>query len=189
MTKEVIIDLRSWYANTLLTTFITASATPIARSSYHEILVCRWLVGCDSYCYRCDGKWEFKELTSYQHGVVSIIWLIMTELRTHWWMDRMIQMHICTERGLRESSWGRSWWEECVLENGEWISKMSDFVIDEDVQIVCWAKWRELSHTHVIGVWSKWAGMIVCDDIEMKGREKEWFLEWMGWWWVWSTVS
>ena len=46
MTKEVIIDLRSWYANTLLTTFITASATPIIRSSpYHEILVCRWLVG------------------------------------------------------------------------------------------------------------------------------------------------
>ena len=48
MTKEVIIDLRSRYANTLLTTFITASATPIVRSSpYHEILVCRWLVGGD----------------------------------------------------------------------------------------------------------------------------------------------
>ena len=57
MTKEVIIDIRSRYANTLLTTFITASATPIARSSpYHEILLCRWLVGGDSYCYRCDGK-------------------------------------------------------------------------------------------------------------------------------------
>ena len=104
-------------------------------------------------------------------------------------MNRMIQMHICTERGLRESSWGRSWWEECVLENGEWISKMSDFVIDEDVQIVCWAKWRELSHTHVIGVWTKWVGMIVRDNVEMKGREKEWYLEWMGWWWVWSTAE
>ena len=43
MTKEVIIDLRSRYANTLLTTFITASAAPIVRSSYHEILLCRWL--------------------------------------------------------------------------------------------------------------------------------------------------
>ena len=29
----------------------------------------------------------------------------------------------------------------------------------------------------MIGVWSKWAGMIVCDDVEMEGREKEWFLE------------
>ena len=47
MTKEVIIDLRSRYANTLLTTFITTSATPIIRSSYHEILLCRWLVGGD----------------------------------------------------------------------------------------------------------------------------------------------
>ena len=46
MTQEVIIDLRSRYANTLLTTFITASAAPIVRSSYHEILVCRWLVAC-----------------------------------------------------------------------------------------------------------------------------------------------
>ena len=27
----------------------------------------------------------------------------------------------------------------------------------------------------MIGVWTKWAGMIVCDDVEMKGREKEWF--------------
>jgi len=24
---------------------------------------------------------------------------------------------------------------------------------------------------------AKWVGMIVCDDVEMKGREKEWFLE------------
>ena len=30
---------------------------------------------------------------------------------------------------------------------------------------------------HVIGVWTKWVGMIVWDDVEMKGREKEWFLE------------
>ena len=29
----------------------------------------------------------------------------------------------------------------------------------------------------MIGVWIKWVGMIVCDDVEMKGREKEWFLE------------
>ena len=29
----------------------------------------------------------------------------------------------------------------------------------------------------MIGVWSKWVGMIACDDVEMKGREKEWFLE------------
>ena len=148
-----------------------------------------WLGVSDSYCYRWNEKGEFKEFTSYQHGVVSIIWWNMTELRTHRWMDRMIQMHICIERGLWESSWGRSWWEECVLENGEWASKMSDFVSGEDVQIVCWAKWRELSHTHVIGVWSKWVGMIVYNDVEMNGREKEWYLEWMGWWWVWSNVS
>ena len=73
MTKEVIIDIRSRYANTLLITFITASATPIVRSSYHEILLCRWLAGCDSYCYRCDEKGEFKEFVLYPHGVVSII--------------------------------------------------------------------------------------------------------------------
>ena len=30
---------------------------------------------------------------------------------------------------------------------------------------------------HVIGVWTKLVGMIVCDDVEMKGREKEWYLE------------
>lgn len=29
----------------------------------------------------------------------------------------------------------------------------------------------------MIGEVAKWAGMIVCDDVEMKGREKEWFLE------------
>ena len=143
----------------------------------------------DPYCDRRNGKGKYKEFTSYQHGVVSITWLIMTELQTHRWVDRMVYMHICTERGLQESSWERNRWEECVLENGEWINKMSDFVNDEDVQIVCWAKWRELSHTHVIEVWSKWVWMIVCDDVEMKGREKEWYLEWMGWWWVWSTVS
>ena len=148
-----------------------------------------WLVTIDSYCGRRNGKGKHRGFTSYQHGVVSITWLVMTELRTDRWIDRMVQMHICTDGGLRESSWGRSWWEECVLENGEWESKMSDFVIGEDVQIVCWVKWRELSHTHVIGVWIKWVGMIVCDDVEMKGREKEWFSEWMGWWWVWSTVS
>ena len=33
----------------------------------------------------------------------------------------------------------------------------------------------------MIGVWTKWVGMIVCDDVEMKGREKEWFWsEWVG---------
>ena len=129
----------------------------------------------------CNGKGEYKEFTSYQHGVVSITWLIMTKLQAHRWVNRMSQMHICTEKGLWESSWGRSRWEECVLEHEEWMSKMSDYVIDEDVQIVCWAKWRELSHTHVIGVWTKWVGMIVCDDVEMKGREKEWFWsEWVG---------
>ena len=137
----------------------------------------------------CDGKEEFREFTSYQHGVVSITWLIMSVLRTHRWVDRMVYMHICTERGLWESSWGKSRWEECVLENGEATSKMSDSVIGEDVQIVCWAKWREMSHTHVIEEVAKWVGMIACDDVEMKGREKEWYLEWMGWWWVWSTVS
>ena len=47
MTKEVIIDLRSRYANTLLTTFITASATSIIRSSpYHDILDYCWWAGC-----------------------------------------------------------------------------------------------------------------------------------------------
>ena len=29
----------------------------------------------------------------------------------------------------------------------------------------------------MIGEVAKWAGMIVGDDVEMKGREKEWFLE------------
>ena len=29
----------------------------------------------------------------------------------------------------------------------------------------------------MIGEVAKWAGMIVCDDVEMKGRVKEWFLE------------
>ena len=148
-----------------------------------------WLGVSDSYCYRWNGKGKYKEFTSYQHGVVSITWLIMSELQAPRGGDRMSQMHICTERGLWESSWGRSWWEERVLEKGEWTSKMSDFVNDEDVQIVCWAKWRELSHTHVIGEVAKWVWMIACDDVEMKGREEEWYLEWMGWWWVWSTVS
>ena len=33
----------------------------------------------------------------------------------------------------------------------------------------------------MIGVWIKWVGMIVCDDVEMKGREKECFWsEWVG---------
>ena len=30
----------------------------------------------------------------------------------------------------------------------------------------------------MIGVWAKWVGMIVCDDVEMKGREKDRFC-WM----------
>ena len=147
-------------ANALLITFITASATPITHSSpCHEILTCHWLVGL-SYPYRdrWNGKGEFKEFTSYQHGVVSITWLNMTGLRTHRCKNRIKKKHIFTERGLWESSWGRSWWEECALENREWASKMSDFVIGEGVQIVCWMKWRELSYTHVIeglmkGVW------------------------------------
>ena len=25
----------------------------------------------------------------------------------------------------------------------------------------------------MIGVWSKWVGMIACDDVEMNGREKD----------------
>ena len=29
----------------------------------------------------------------------------------------------------------------------------------------------------MIGVWTKWVGMIARDDVEMKGREKEWFSE------------
>ena len=29
----------------------------------------------------------------------------------------------------------------------------------------------------MIGEVAKWVGMIVGDDVEMKGREKEWFLE------------
>ena len=29
----------------------------------------------------------------------------------------------------------------------------------------------------MIGEVAKWAGMIVCDDVEMKGRKKEWYLE------------
>ena len=29
----------------------------------------------------------------------------------------------------------------------------------------------------MIGEVAKWAGMIVCDDVEMKGREKEWYSE------------
>ena len=70
---EVSLDLGLEVGNALLQSSITPSATPIIYvSPFHEILVCRWLVGCDSYCYRCDGKGEFKEFTSYQHGIVSI---------------------------------------------------------------------------------------------------------------------
>ena len=29
----------------------------------------------------------------------------------------------------------------------------------------------------MIGEVAKWAGMIVCDDVEMNGREEEWYLE------------
>ena len=71
--KEVILDLGLEGEIALIIITTTPSATPIIRfPPCHEILVCRWLVGCDSYCYRCDGKGEFKEFTSYQHGVVSI---------------------------------------------------------------------------------------------------------------------
>ena len=71
---EVSLDLGLKGGNVLVQSSITHSVTPIIRSSpCHEILVYRWLVGGDSYCYRCDGKGEFKEFTSYQHGVVSII--------------------------------------------------------------------------------------------------------------------
>ena len=33
----------------------------------------------------------------------------------------------------------------------------------------------------MIGVWSKWVGMIACKDVEMKGREKSGiWSEWVG---------
>ena len=89
--RKWFLDLGLKGGNALLQSSIIPSVTPIIRSSpCHEILLCRWLVGCDSYCYRCDGKGEFKEFKSYQHGIVSIIWWNKTELQAHRWMDRMI---------------------------------------------------------------------------------------------------
>ena len=82
--RKWFLDLGLKGGNALLQSSIIHSATPIIRSSpWHEIILCCWLVGCDSYCYRCDGKGEFKEFTSYQHGIVSITWWNKTELRTH----------------------------------------------------------------------------------------------------------
>ena len=47
ITKEVILDLGLEGEIALIIITTTPSATPIIRSSpYHEILVCRWLVGC-----------------------------------------------------------------------------------------------------------------------------------------------
>ena len=87
-----------------------------------------WLGVSDSYCYRWNGKGEFKEFTSYQHGVVSITWLVMTELQTHRWVDRMTKMHICTERGLWESSWEESMRRVCF---GAWgMNKQNEWFRD-----------------------------------------------------------
>ena len=47
ITKEVILDLGLEGEIALIIITTTPSATPIIRSSpYHEILACRWLVGC-----------------------------------------------------------------------------------------------------------------------------------------------
>ena len=46
ITKEVILDLGLEGEIALIIITTTPSATPIIRFSYHEILVCRWLVGC-----------------------------------------------------------------------------------------------------------------------------------------------
>ena len=54
---EVSLDLGLEGEIALIIITTTPSATPIIRfPPCHEILVCRWLVGGDSYCYRCDGK-------------------------------------------------------------------------------------------------------------------------------------
>ena len=90
--KEVSLDLGLEVGNALLQSSITPSVTPIIRSSpCHEILVCRWLlVTINQYCDRRNGKGEFREFTSYQHGVVSITWWNKTELQAHRWVNRMI---------------------------------------------------------------------------------------------------
>ena len=47
ITKEVILDLGLEGEIALIIITTTPSATHIIRSSlYHEILACRWLVGC-----------------------------------------------------------------------------------------------------------------------------------------------
>ena len=75
ITKEVILDLGLKGGNVLVQSSITHSVTPIIRSSpYHEILACRWLVGC---------KW-FLLLQMKWKGRIQRVHIVSTWSRFHY---------------------------------------------------------------------------------------------------------